>query len=38
MSVYDFVPVVLIVLYGVLGFFSGAVRRLIGLVALYLAF
>jgi uncharacterized membrane protein required for colicin V production len=38
MSWYDLIPVVLLVLYAVLGYFSGAVRRLIGLVALYVAF
>ncbi|HYM67696.1 MAG TPA: CvpA family protein [Patescibacteria group bacterium] len=38
MSWIDLIPVVLIVGYAVLGYFSGAVRRLIGLVALYLAF
>jgi uncharacterized membrane protein YecN with MAPEG domain len=34
----DIVPIALVVIYGALGFLSGAVRRLIGLVALYLAF
>jgi Colicin V production protein len=34
----DAVPIVLVVAYGALGLFTGAVRRLIGLVAVYLAF
>ncbi|MFI5283105.1 MAG: CvpA family protein [Candidatus Dormibacterales bacterium] len=38
MNFVDIVPIVLVVAYAVLGFLSGAVRRLIGLVALYLAF
>jgi len=38
MSWYDVFPILLIVGYAVLGYFSGAVRRLIGLVALYVAF
>lgn len=38
MTWIDIVGIVVIVGYGVGGFFSGVVRRLIGLVALYLAF
>jgi hypothetical protein len=38
MTWIDAVPLVLIPLYGVLGFFTGVLRRLIGLVALYLGF
>jgi hypothetical protein len=38
MNLLDALPIVLIVGYGVLGFFSGIVRRIIGLVALYIAF
>jgi len=34
----DIFPIVLFVIYIVLGFLSGAVRRLIGLVAVYVAF
>jgi hypothetical protein len=34
----DALPIVLVILYGVLGLFTGVVRRLIGLVAVYLAF
>ncbi len=37
MTWLDFVPIVLIAGYGIGGFFSGVVRRLIGLVALYVA-
>jgi uncharacterized protein YacL len=36
MTWIDLLPIVLIVGYGVGGFFSGVVRRLIGLVALYI--
>ena len=35
MTWFDFIPIVFIVGYGVGGFFSGVVRRLIGVVALY---
>jgi uncharacterized membrane protein required for colicin V production len=38
MNAVDLLPIVLLVIYGVLGFFSGALRRLIGLIALYVAF
>jgi Colicin V production protein len=34
----DALPIVLVIAYGALGFFTGVLRRLIGLVALYLAF
>jgi uncharacterized membrane protein required for colicin V production len=34
----DAIPIVLVIGYGVLGYFTGVVRRLIGLVALYVAF
>jgi hypothetical protein len=37
MTWIDFIPIVLIAGYAVGGFFSGVVRRLIGLVALYVA-
>jgi uncharacterized membrane protein required for colicin V production len=37
MTWVDAIPIVLIPLYGFLGFFTGIMRRLIGLVALYLA-
>jgi uncharacterized membrane protein required for colicin V production len=33
----DFIPIVLVVAYGVGGFFSGLIRRFIGLVALFVA-
>jgi hypothetical protein len=38
MNWLDAVPIVLIVGYGVLGFFTGIVRRIIGFLALYIAF
>jgi uncharacterized protein YacL len=38
MNLIDVTPIVLLVVYGVLGFLSGAVRRLIGLLALYVSF
>lgn len=38
MNWLDIVPIVLVLAYGAIGFFSGVLRRLIGLVALYLAF
>jgi hypothetical protein len=34
----DALPIVLVLAYGTIGFFSGVLRRLIGLVAVYLAF
>jgi hypothetical protein len=34
----DVLPFVLVLAYGALGFFTGVLRRLIGLIALYLAF
>ena len=37
MNWIDVVPLVLLVAYGVGGFFSGVVRRMIGLIALFLA-
>jgi hypothetical protein len=37
MTWVDGIPIVLIVGYAVLGYFTGVIRRLIGLVALYLA-
>ena len=38
MNWLDVVPIVLVVVYGVLGLYTGVLRRLIGLVAVYLAF
>lgn len=38
MNWLDVLPIVLILAYGALGFFTGLLRRLIGLIALYLAF
>lgn len=38
MNALDVLPIALVVVYGVLGIFTGVVRRLIGLVAVYLAF
>jgi len=38
MTWVDAIPVVLIILYAVVGFYGGVLRRLIGLVALYIAF
>jgi hypothetical protein len=38
MNGLDLLPIVLVAGYGVLGYFTGIVRRLIGLVALYVAF
>jgi uncharacterized membrane protein required for colicin V production len=38
MTWVDFIPIVLIVGYAVLGYFTGVLRRLIGLIALYVAF
>jgi uncharacterized membrane protein required for colicin V production len=38
MTWVDFIPIVLIIGYGVGGYFTGVIRRLIGLVALYAAF
>lgn len=37
MTWVDVIPVVLIVIYGVLGFFTGVLRRIIGLIGLYIA-
>jgi hypothetical protein len=37
-NLLDVLPIALVVVYGLLGLFTGAVRRLIGLVAVYLAF
>ncbi|TMF19505.1 MAG: hypothetical protein E6I35_03435, partial [Chloroflexi bacterium] len=37
MTWIDIFPIVLIVAYGVGGFFSGLIRRFIGLVALFIA-
>jgi uncharacterized membrane protein required for colicin V production len=33
----DVLPIVLVLVYGVLGYFTGVLRRIIGLVALYIA-
>ena len=38
MTGIDFIAIALIVLYGALGYFTGVIRRMIGLVALYAAF
>ena len=38
MTGIDFIPIALVILYVALGFFTGVIRRLIGLVALYAAF
>jgi uncharacterized membrane protein required for colicin V production len=38
MTWIDLIPIVLIIGYGVGGFFTGVIRRLIGLIALYAAF
>ena len=38
MNLLDLLPIVLIVGYGVAGYFTGVVRRLIGLLALWVAF
>ena len=38
MTWVDAIPIVLVIGYGVLGYFTGVLRRLIGLVALYVAF
>ena len=38
MNALDALPIVLVIVYGALGLFTGALRRLVGLVALYLAF
>jgi colicin V production protein len=38
MNSLDVLPIALVVVYAALGLFTGAVRRLIGLVAVYLAF
>jgi hypothetical protein len=34
----DLLPIVLVIAYGALGLFTGALRRIVGLVAVYLAF
>ena len=38
MNWIDALPIVLVIVYGVLGLFTGVLRRLIGLVAVYVAF
>lgn len=38
MNGLDALPIVLVIVYGALGLFTGALRRLVGLVAIYLAF
>ena len=38
MNWLDALPIVLVIVYGMLGLFTGVVRRLIGLVAVYVAF
>lgn len=38
MTWVDFISIVLVIGYGVVGYFTGVLRRLIGLVALYVAF
>ena len=38
MSALDVLPIALVVVYGALGIFTGLLRRLVGLVAIYLAF
>jgi len=38
MTWVDAIPIILVIAYGVLGYFTGVLRRLIGLVALYVAF
>ena len=38
MNVLDLVPIVLVIVYAALGFFSGIVRRLIGIIGVYIAF
>jgi hypothetical protein len=38
MNLLDVLPILLVVVYGALGLFTGVLRRLIGLVAVYLAF
>ena len=38
MTWVDLIPIVFVLGYGLLGFFTGVLRRLIGLVALYIAF
>jgi uncharacterized membrane protein required for colicin V production len=37
-NVLDLVPVVLVIVYAALGFFSGIVRRLIGIIGVYISF
>ena len=38
MTWIDAIPVVLVIGYGIGGYFTGVIRRLIGLIALYVAF
>lgn len=38
MSALDLLPIVLVIVYAALGFFSGIVRRLIGIVGVYISF
>ena len=38
MTWLDVLPIVLIILYGVLGYFTGVLRRAIGLISLYVGF
>ena len=38
MNVLDLVPIVLVIVYAALGFFSGIVRRLIGIIGVYISF
>jgi len=38
MNALDVLPIALVIVYGALGLVTGALRRLVGLVALYLAF
>jgi hypothetical protein len=38
MNALDVLPIALVIAYGALGLFTGALRRLVGLVAVYLAF
>ena len=37
MTWIDILPIVLVLVYGVLGYFTGVLRRIIGLIALYIA-
>ena len=38
MNALDVLPIALVIVYGALGLFTGTLRRLVGLVAVYLAF